>query len=400
MSTLMLYHLFGISGYCVVGVRAEYSAIILLIVPQRCLFQCSSCRSKHVVSAGTVTRRLRSVPCGNRPVWLEVEIPRLQCADCGVTRQLKLTFADRRVRYTRAFARYVLSLARHMSLRALAALLQVGWDLVKGIVKQHLRHKYTLPRLDRLRRIAIDEIHLGRRAGFYTIVLDLDSGAVVYLGKGRNASALAAFWPRLRASGAKIVAVATDMGQSYHLAVRENIPDAVHVLDRFHVVKLFNHVIDQLRRIELRKARGEQRSALTSTKWILLKRPDRLNPETDQRERLSRALRANWRLMIAYYLKEDLNRFWQQNSREEAQDFLEEWLALADVTGIYELRRFAKTIRRFYDEMLNWYEHKISTGPLESVNGRIRLMQRRAYGYQDEEFLRLRVFALHEQTYA
>ena len=400
MSTSILYNLFGLRGYHINNITRQGGHTTVSVEPGRKHLCCSSCGSYRIAMAGSVERRLHSVPLGRRPVWLSVTIPRLLCADCGLTRQSRLTFAAARVCYTRAFARLVVDLARHMSLYAVATWLEVGWDLVKSIVKSHLYRKFARPRLKDVRRIAIDEIHLGRRFKFCTIVLDLDSGAVIYVGEGRNAAALQAFWPRLWASGAKIVAVATDMGLSYIAAARRYLPKAIHVLDRFHVVKLFNQVLDELRRAELKQARGQQRKLLTGTKWLLMKRPDNLDADRNEHERLRLALQANLNLMTAYYLGEDLNQFWMQPSKEKAEALLNDWYALAMVSGIGRVTRFAKTLLAFRESLLAWYDQPISTGPLESANGRIRLLQRRAYGYRDREFLVLRIYAMHDRVYA
>ncbi len=400
MSTSILYNIFGFRGYHITRATRKSGRIVVYIEPRRKQLCCSSCGSCHVSTAGFVERRLRSVPVGQCPTWLAITIPRLLCSDCGLTRQPRLKVAAARVCYTRAFARLVIDLASHMTLCAVAKWLGVGWDLVKSIVKSHLRRKFARPRLKDVRRIAIDEIHLGRRFKFCTIVLDLDSGAVVYVGEGRNAAALDAFWPRLQASGARIVAVATDMAKAYVSAARHRLPKAAHVLDRFHVIKLFNQTLDELRRAEIRHARGERRKLLLGTKWILLKRAKNLDHDRNEHERLRLALQANLNLMKAYYLGEELNQFWMQPSKEIAEMVLNDWYALAMASGIGRVTRFAKKLMSFRESLLGWYDEAISTGPLESVNGRIRLLQRRAYGYRDREFLALRIYAMHESIYA
>jgi transposase len=400
MSTPWFYHIFGVDGYRVVAWRMADGFRFLRLKPQERLLRCRACRSCRVVHAGLIVRHLHSVPVGQTAVRFEVEIPRLECRECGVTRQVELGFADARVSYTRAFARYVVSLARHMCLSALAVLLHVGWDLIKSIVKRHLRRRYGRPRLRDVRRIAIDEINLGRRFGFSTIVLDLDSGAVIYVGKGRNAAALDRFWPRLRASRAKIEAVALDMGASYRAAVQQHLPDAVRVVDRFHIVKLLNERLCKLLSSEAKKSRGPQWNALRGMRWIVVKRRDHLSEEAGEVARLKYALEVNERLMVAYYLKEDLDQFWRQETKEKAAAFLDSWLRIARNTSIGHLIIFAQAIGRFRQEMLNWYDYPISTSPLESANGRIRLLQRRAYGYRDREFFTLCIYAMHDRIYA
>lgn len=400
MSTAVLYHLFRIRGYHVIDMTSHMGLTTITIAPRRKALCCSACGSYQVSRAGTVNRFLRSVPCGSQAVTLKVLIPRLLCTRCGVTRQHKLTFAAPRVRYTRSFARYVLALARQMSLYALARHLHVGWDLIKSIVKNHLKRRYAHPPLKGLKRIAIDEIHLGRRIGYCTVVMDLDSGAVVFIGQGANTAALRPFWRRLKASGAQIQAVATDMALSYWHAVKTYFPNAVHVLDRFHVVKLFKEALDALRRRMVRWNQGEQGKVIRGIRWLLLKSPENLNPDRGEANRLQKALQLNKPLMTAYYLGEKLDLLWQQDSKESAAKFLGEWLADTAQAGTWEMTRFAKTIRRHQDRILAWYDHQISTGPLESVNARIRLVQRKAFGYRDMEFFKLLVYSMHEHTYA
>jgi transposase len=400
MSTQALYHLFHIRGYSYVETSRQGTGTVVRIQPQRGQLRCSACASHDVVCSGSVLRRLRHVPCGTWPVWLEVAVPRLLCGACGRLRQLRLSFASARVGYTRAFARFIVTLAQSMSLLAVARFLRVNWDLVKGIVKRHLHRRFGRPPLGQVRRLAIDEINLGRKIGFWTIVMDLDSGAVLYVAEGRKGAALEPFWRRLRASGARIEAVATDMAHSYIHAVRQNLPEAVLVLDRFHVVKLYKEGLDQLRRSEIRRASNERRKVLAGTRWILLKRADHLDPARGEPTRLQRALEVNQRLMVAYYLGEDLNQLWQQETRLAAESFLSDWIESAYSSGISQLQRIAKTLSRHSAQLLNWADHQISTSPLESANGRIRLLQRRAYGFRDKEFLALSIYAMHERIYA
>jgi len=400
MSTQLFYHLFGIKGYRVIGHRVDSGRRIVKLRPNGRLLCCSACKCPQVVHSGRVVRLLHSVPVGLRATMLEVTVPRLECRNCGLTRQLAFAFADPRASYTKAFARYVVTLARHMSLSALARLLSVGWDLIKSIVKRHLQQHYGRPRLRHVRWIAIDEINLGRRFGFSTIVLDLDSGAVIYVGEGRSAAALDPFWRRLRASRAKIEAVAMDMGAAYRSAVRRHLPNAVCVVDRFHIVKLLNDRIAQLLRGEVKRAHGPHWKILQGTRWLLTKRHDNLDEEAGEVERLQQALRINQPLMTAYYLKEYLELFWKQETKEQAAKFFDAWIKIALASGVGQLINFARSIRRFRQEMLNWYDYPISTGPLESANGRIRFIQRRACGYRDREFFTLCIYAMHDRVYA
>src|SRR5207248_7443740 len=131
-------------------------------------------------------------------------------------------------------------LGRRMTIRDVAKHLGVSWDVIKDIQKRDLSRRYRKPKLKHLRHIAIDEISIAKGHRYLTVVLDLDSGAVVFVGDGKGAKALQPFWVRLRAAHARIEAVATDMSLAYIQAVRRHLPGATHVFDHFHVIKLFN----------------------------------------------------------------------------------------------------------------------------------------------------------------
>ena len=176
-----------------------------------------------------------------------------------MVRQVDVPFADPRRSYTKAFERYVLELSRRMTIRDVAAHLGVGWDLVKDIQKRDLSRRFAKPKLKHLRRIAIDEIAVAKGHRYMTVVLDLDSGAVVFVGDGKGADALKPFWKRLRPSGAKIEAVAMDMSAAYRGAVSTHLKEAVIVFDHFHVIKLFNDKLSDLRRSLVPPRRGRRR---------------------------------------------------------------------------------------------------------------------------------------------
>jgi len=401
MSTSLLYHGFGIRGYRLVATRFEGGAVVQVIELPREKYRCPHCGSREINSRGTHTRRFRCVPIGRKPVFLEFAVPRLYCWKCHHMRQPKLGFADEKKHYTRSFARYVLELSQFMTLEDVARHLGVSWDTVKQIQRRHLEIRYARPRLRHLRQIAIDEISIGKGHRYFTVVLDLESGAVVFVGKGKGADALDPFWKRLRASRAKIEAVATDMSPAYTLAVRENLPRAVHVFDRFHVVKLFNHELSELRRELYHEASDKlHKKVLKGTRWLLLKNPENLDDDRDERRRLKEALELNASLAAAYYLKEDLRQLWEQPTRAAADKFLTRWCRRAEATGIRRLQKLAKTFQMHRRGLLNWYLYPISTGPLEGTNTKIRVLQRQAYGFRDQEFFRLKIYQLHEAKHA
>jgi transposase len=293
MSTSLLYHVFGTKGYRYVRTAYVQGQTIFTLSqgPNTC--RCSACGSADVVSRGHVERRFRCLPVGLRPTVLVLPVPRVECRACGVVRQVDVNFADPRRSYTRRFERYVLELSRRMTIRDVAAHLGVGWDLVKGIQKRDLSRRYARPKLKHLRRIAIDEIAVARGHRYMTVVMDLDSGAVVFVGDGKGADALKPFWRRLRPSGAKVEAVAMDMSAAYRQAVSAHLKGAVVVFDHFHVIKLFNDKLSDLRRSLYHRAEADQKKVLKGARWLLLKNPENLDDAKDEEARLEEALALN-----------------------------------------------------------------------------------------------------------
>jgi transposase len=328
-------------------------------------------------------------------------VPRVYCFACQSVRQVKVRFADPRKSYTRAFERYALDLSRHMTIKAVAEHLQVSWDTVKDIQAASLQRRFGTPKLGKLKQIAIDEIAIGKGHNYLTVVLDLLSGAVVFVGDGKGAEALVPFWKRLRAARAKVQAVATDLSSAYIRAVRDHLPKAVHVFDHFHVVKLFNDKLSALRRELYHQAEADgDRRILKGTRWLLLKNPENLDRTRNEPQRLQDALDLNTPLTIAYYLKEDLRQIWDQPNKRTARRVLRDWMARARSSGIRILRQFADTLEDHEAGILAYYNFPISTGPLEGTNTKIQAMKRQAYGFRDRAFYKLKILGIHESQYA
>jgi len=401
MSTSLLYHAFGVRDYRYCSTRYVRGGVIFTIERKEDTYCCAACGSRNVGREGVIVREFRTVPIGSRRVALEAKIPRLACQDCGLVRQAAIGFAEPRRTYTKAFERYVLDLSRSMTIKDVAIHLGVSWDVVKDIQKRYLHKHFDKPKLKHVTQIAIDEISTGKGHRYVTIVLDLASGAVLYVGPGKGADALTAFWKRLRASHARIEAVATDMSPAYIEAVRTNLPEATLVFDRFHVIKLYNEKLSDLRRdLHRQLADTMQKDVLKGVRWLLLKRPENLDATRREPERLAEALRLNEPLAIAYHLKEELNEIWEQEDEATAQALLMDWIVYAESTGIRMLQKFARTLRVHALGILSWYTYPISTGPLEGTNNKIKTMKRQAYGFRDPEFLRLKILAVHRTTYA
>jgi transposase len=397
MPTSLLYHGFGLRGYGYQRTTYQDGSVIFSLRMKRESLRCAGCGSADVERRGQTVRRLRHLPVGNKSVFIDLAVPRVGCHRCGAIRQVIIPLADRQRSYTRAFARYVLALRQRMTIRDVADHLGVSWWMVKEIEKRYLKKHFAKPRLVHLRQIAIDEISIGRGHRYLTVVLDLDSGAIVFVGDGKGAEALKPFWKRLKASRAFIEAVAIDMSPAYIQAVRRHLEFATLVFDRFHLIKLFNDRLSNFRRELSREATNRlHRNVLKGTRWLLLKNPEHLDESRNEHQRLQDALQLNRPLAVAYYLKEDLRQLWDQPSAGAAQCFLRDWCARARASGIRFLKTFANTLEGHRSGVLAWYDYPISTGPLEGTNNKIKTLQRQAYGYRDQDYFRLKLHALHK----
>jgi transposase len=400
MSTSLLYHAYYIKGYDYVRTHYEGGKIRFVIRhrPQR--LRCAVCNSSSVICRGQTERTFRAPPIGSKPVEITLAVQRVECRRCGRIRQAKVDFADPRRRYTRSFERYALELSRCMTIKDVANHLGVSWDVIKDIQKRFLQRHFSKPKLSKLQWIAIDEISIGRGHRYITVVLDLKSGAVVYVGQGKGADALDPFWRRLKRSRAKVEAVAMDMSPAYISAVSTNLPQAAIVFDHFHIIKLFNDKLSNFRRWLQSTLTDECQAVLKGIRWLILKNPEKLDDDKGELERLERALQLNEPLATAYYMGDELRLLWFQEDKEAAGEFLDDWCRRAKVSGVRMLRNFAKTLQNHRAGILSWYDYPISTGPLEGTNNKIQTMKRQAYGYRDEEFFRLKIYAAHLTKYA
>ena len=295
---------------------------------------------------------------------------------------------------TTGLERFICQLSRWMTLAEVSVVSGVCWDSVKEIVKSDLGKRYAQIPLKGVRYLAVDEFHVGRKGKFLTVVIDLESGTILSVAKGRGENALTKFFRRLRRSRAKVQAIACDMSAAYWAAILKHLPKVDVVFDHFHVIKLVNEKIDDLRRALQREADILGRKYLKGTRYLLLAGAE--NVPQDRAEDLAEALRFNQPLSVAYYLKEDLRALYSQPTRGLMRKHLESWCKRALASGIAQMISMAKTLRTHITGILNFTKHRISTGKLEGINNKIKTLKRKAYGFRDQTFFILKLYSLHE----
>jgi transposase len=403
MSAEGLYRVLGLDGYRVLDTWCSDTdgRVRVLVEAPRESLRCRSCGCSRVHVHEHAVRSWMSAPIGLVPVDIVLNSPRVKCLSCGAKTWHQPTFANGQRRITKTFEAFIERQLSRLTIQDVVEMSGLSWNTVCEIDLARLQ-KLARPKLGGLKRLAIDENYLGTRHGFVTVVLDLDTKAIVSVLKGRGKAALAPFFSRLKQARAKVVAVATDMAGGYIAAVLENLPKAALVFDRFHVVKLLNEKLSDLRREMYHELTDKMhRKVLKGTRWLLVMNPENLkqNEKVDEKAQLKEALKLNESLSIAYYLKEDLRQFWNQKSKPAAEKYLEAWCRRAEASGIRQMHVMAKTLRQHRRGLLNWYDHPLSTGPLEGINNKIGALQRRAYGYRNYEHLKERLLTLHHTKY-
>jgi transposase len=226
--------------------------------------------------------------------------------------------------------------------------------------------------------------------------MDLETGQILHVAHGKDAAALTPFLRRLRRQKIKLRAVAMDMSPAYMQAVREVFPEVDIVHDPYHIVVTVNRAIDETRKDMYRYLTGEQRSVIKGARFLLLRSLESLNDNS--LEKLAHIMELNEPLYQAYLLKEELRWFWNLPSAELAAQFLETWAEEAYATGIKKFQKLADSLLRHKPGLLSYFSHRISTGPLEGLNNKIKVLKRQAYGFRDDEYFKLRLYFLHDDT--
>lgn len=351
---------------------------------------CSGCGKPAPSVHSSWTRRIADLSLCHSLVELRVPSRKVRCQRCGI-RVEQHDFVEPYRRMTRRLERAVEELLRVTSIDAVATHFGLSWSTVKEIDKRRLTREVGQPNYDGLRLLAIDEVAVHKGHRYMTIVLDLESGRVVWVGRGRSADTLRAFFSELSPDQiASISAIAVDMSPSYTEAISECCPEADIVYDLFHVAaKYGREVINRVRVDEYRKCSGEDRRFIKGSKYLLL--GNFRNLEGRERQRLKELLSRNRTLSLVYIMKDQLKQIWWYRSDEWARKAFTRWCNLAEGSGIGPLRNFARQLRRFALGILSHCKYPIHTSRIEGVNNRIKVLKRIAYGFRDDDYFILKI---------
>lgn len=388
---------FGIQGYIGTSYCYKDSKLVLNIQKRADKLCCPACKSRNVIKNGVTYRDFKTVPIGHRPVLLHTKIHRLRCKDCGCDRNEHVHFAHGKRTYTTRLENMVMDMLDITTVKGTAEFLHLTWDTVKDIHKRRLSRRYANPDISGVRNIGIDEFAVRKGSVYKTIVVDLDTGRIIHVGDGRGKDALKDFWLKVDRYGIVIEHIATDMSPAFIASVMENAPVAVHVLDHFHVVRLMNDAVDELRKRMYHEEKDiNRRKVIKGIRWLLLCNGKDVF-DKGYSSRLENALDMNRPLAQAYYLKEGMREIWTQDSKEKAAVVLDDWVMQARSTKIPVLIKVANTIAAHRRGILAWYDCNISTAKVEGINNKIKVLKRNAYGFRDDEYLKLRLYNLHQR---
>ncbi|MGN6170554.1 MAG: ISL3 family transposase [Solirubrobacteraceae bacterium] len=370
-------------GASVTDVSFGSEGVIVTVRLRRRRRVCGRCgqTGRHLEIHDRRVKRWRHLDLAANRCVIECELRRLRCPDCGVHLEA-VAWARPGAHHTRDFEDVVARLAQQMAKTPIAGLLRIGWDtvgqIVERVVADHLDHR----RLQRLVAIGIDEISYRRGQRYLTSVADHSSGSIIWCAPGRNAATLQAFFDLLGEHKHSIRAVSIDMAGGYQQAIRANLPQAEIAFDPFHVVRLAQRAVDQVRRDEWNaheRSQTREGKWIKGTRWSLLKAPEKQS--IDQLALLGEVQRANKLLYRAFLLKEELRLIYQLEDPSLAPAHLDAWLAWASRSRLEPFIKLARTIRRHRDGILNAIRLGLNNGRLEGLNSRIRLISHRSFGF-------------------
>jgi transposase len=369
-------------GASVIGVSFERQGVVVRVRLRRRRKVCGRCGQLVTATHAKNLRRWRHLDLGGQRCFIEAELRRVRCRDCGV-RVEAVPFARPGARHSRDFEDVVAFLAQQMAKTPIARLLRIDWQTVGRIVERVVRDRLDEDRLEGLVAIGVDEVSWRRRHRYLTCVADHRTGDIVWIKEGRNAQTLQAFFDALDERGrGSIRAVSIDMSAGYENAVRAALPGAEVCFDPWHVVKLAGEAVDQVRRAEW-NARGKSKTKggkwVKGTRWSLLKAPARQSVE--QLAILGEVQRANRPLYRALLLKEELRLLYQLEDPGEAPELLRAWLSWASRSKLGPFVKLARTIREHRDGILAAIRLGLSNARLEGLNSKVRLISHRSFGF-------------------
>ena len=338
-------------------------------------------------------RRVRDLSSGDVRVYLEIEIRRVQCRRCGRVKRERLEWLADNPFYTKRFAHYVGRRCREGTIQGIAQELHLDWDTVKTLDKQYMRAQLAKAGTPGPRAIGIDEISIRKGHTYRIVVSDLIRRRPIWFGgEDRSEASMIQFYDWLGDKKSRRIRLAVmDMWKPFRKAAMARAPQAAVLFDKFHIMRHLGEALDQVCKSEYARLSGADRRYIKGQKYTLLSHRENLTLEG--RQALRTLLAANKRLNTAYLLKESFGQLWDYKREGWARRFFEHWRASLKWQRLKPYEKFAPMIDRHWDGIAAYCkpENKVSLGFVEGLNNKIRVLQRRAYGLRDPDYLRLKI---------
>lgn len=383
--TTAFNRLLRLPGAAVTDVSFGAEGVIVTVRLRRRRRVCSVCGQLSGSIHDRRLKRWRHLDLGANRCVIECELRRLWCRDCGAQLEA-VPWARAGSRYTRDFEDVVAWLAQQMAKTPIAGLLRIAWDSVGRIVERVVADHLDDKRLSGLVAIGVDEISYRRHHRYLTSVVDHNAAAIVWCSVGRNAETLQRFFDELGERRLSIKAVSIDMSGGYEKAIRDSIPDAEICFDPFHVVRLAQRAVDQVRRDEWNaheRSHTPKGRWIKGTRWSLLKAP--VKQSVEQLALLHEVQQANKALYRGFLLKEELRVLYQLEDPRLAPEHLDAWLTWASRSKLDPFVKLARTIRQHRQGILAAIRLGLTNGRLEGLNSRIRLISHRSFGFHSAD---------------
>lgn len=338
-------------------------------------------------------RQVRDLASGQLRIYLDLEVRRVYCRQCAAVKRERLEFLADNPFYTRRFAHYVGRRCRSATIKDIAEELRLDWDAVKELDKQYMRAQLKRAGTPGPKVIGIDEISIRKGHTYRIVVSDLERHRPIWFGgEDRSEASMDEFYRFIGEKKARKIRLAVmDMWKPFRNSTSRHAPQAAILFDKFHVTRHLGEALDKVRKHEYARLDGKSRTFIKGQKYALLSHPQNL--QGSARKNLKLLLAANKRLNTAYVLKESFGQLWDYSSEAWARKFFDNWRAQLKWQRLAPYERFADMIERHWDGLAAYCrpENKVSLGFVEGLNNKIRVLQRRAYGLRDEEYLRLKV---------
>jgi transposase len=353
---------------------------------------CPECAAELALYDHAEERSWRHLDSCQFMTYLRARPPRVKCETHGV-KQVKLPWAEPRSRFTAMFERLAIDVLKEMSVSGACELLRISWDEAWHLQERAVARGKARKQPKALTHIGVDEKAVAKGHTYMTVVCDLNTGTVEYLGEERKQASLDAFFTELTPERcARIEAVAMDMWDPFRQSVLAHVPDGESkiVYDRFHIMKGLNDAVNTVRKREHRALRAEGDERLVGTKYLWLRNLE--NHSESQRARFETLRAMNLKTGRAWALKESLRGFWSYTTTGWAARFWRRWYGWAMRSRLEPMKKAAQLLKRRLTNIMTYFKHRITNATAEGLNSKIRVVQNRARGFRNKQNFKTAVF--------